>query len=77
MLFEALQMLKFNFKKLRLNFMSEWQTVVVADEEEEDWLRVLTSADNNDHRMAVQREISDSCDLADIPYIEMPEEAAD
>jgi hypothetical protein len=77
MLFEALQMLKFNFKKLRLNFMSEWQTVVVADEEEEDWLRVLTSTDNDDHRMAVRREISDSCDLVDIPYVEMPEEAAD
>jgi hypothetical protein len=37
MLMEALQMLKFNYKKLRLNFMSDWQTVPVADDNE-DWL---------------------------------------
>ncbi|KAJ7916854.1 hypothetical protein B0H13DRAFT_1570630, partial [Mycena leptocephala] len=37
MLMEALQMLKFNFKKARLNFMSEWQSQsppVAQDEED-------------------------------------------
>jgi hypothetical protein len=52
-------------------------SVVADEEEEEDWLHVLISADDNYHRMAVRREISDSCDLADILYVEMPEEAAD
>jgi hypothetical protein len=37
LLMEALQMLKFNYKKSRLNFMSDWQTIPVADDDE-DWL---------------------------------------
>jgi hypothetical protein len=36
---EALQMLKFNDKKSRLNFMSDWQTVAIPGEEG-DWLRI-------------------------------------
>ncbi|KAJ7495122.1 hypothetical protein FB451DRAFT_1360076 [Mycena latifolia] len=43
LLMEALQMLKFNFKRTRLNFMAEWQSAAVLDEEE-DWLRILASA---------------------------------
>jgi hypothetical protein len=34
---EALQILKFNYKKSRLNFMSDWQTVAIPNDEE-DWL---------------------------------------
>jgi hypothetical protein len=73
MLFEVLQMLKFNFKKLRLNFMSEWQSAALPDDEE-DWLRLLTSTADETHRKTIRREIGDSCDFADMPYIEMPEE---
>ncbi|KAJ7314538.1 hypothetical protein DFH08DRAFT_943154 [Mycena albidolilacea] len=37
------RMLKFNYKKARLNFMSEWQSPAVPDGKE-DWLRILASA---------------------------------
>ncbi|KAJ7478434.1 hypothetical protein FB451DRAFT_1131681 [Mycena latifolia] len=71
LLMEALQMLKFNFKRARLNFMAEWQSAAVPDEEE-DWLRILASA--ADGRQAeIWREISDSCE-AEAGYTEMPEE---
>ncbi|KAJ6584215.1 hypothetical protein B0H10DRAFT_1926019 [Mycena sp. CBHHK59/15] len=76
MLMEALQMLKFHFKKSRLNFMSEWQSAIVADDEE-DWLRVLASTGDDEHKKEIRREISDSCDFAEIPYLEMPEENGD
>jgi hypothetical protein len=45
---EPLQMLKFNYKKSRLNFMSDWQTVAIPDEEDVDWLRILASKGNSD-----------------------------
>jgi hypothetical protein len=37
---EALQMLKFHFKKSRLNFISEWQSAIAADDKE-DWLTLM------------------------------------
>ncbi|KAJ7812147.1 hypothetical protein B0H14DRAFT_3479040 [Mycena olivaceomarginata] len=39
-LMEALQMLKFNYKKSWLNFMADWQSAPITDNEE-DWLRQL------------------------------------
>jgi hypothetical protein len=51
---EALQMLKFHFKKSRLNFMSEWQSVIVADDEE-DWLRVIASTGDDEHKKVIRR----------------------
>ncbi|KAJ7933580.1 hypothetical protein B0H13DRAFT_1856085 [Mycena leptocephala] len=72
MLMEALQMLKFNFKKARLNFMSEWQSPLVA-EDEEDWLRDLAMA-TDEQKNNIRREISDSCEFAEAEYMEMPEE---
>ncbi|KAJ7703363.1 hypothetical protein B0H16DRAFT_1347181, partial [Mycena metata] len=73
MLMEALQMLKFNYKKSRLNFMSDWQTVAIADDDE-DWLRTLAETKGKD-RDIIWREIVDSCDAADgIIFTEMPEE---
>jgi hypothetical protein len=57
---EALQMLKFNSKKARLNFMAEWKLAAVPDEEE-DWLQILASAANG-CQAEIWREISDSCE---------------
>jgi hypothetical protein len=72
---EGLQMLKFNYKKARLNFMSEWQSPAVPDDEE-DWLRILASA--ADERVdAIWWEITDSSELAATGYTEMPEEDVD
>jgi hypothetical protein len=65
LLMEALQMLKFNFKKSQLNFMSDWQLAPVADDEE-DWLRALASE-------ALRREVTDSFEFADTVYFDMPE----
>jgi hypothetical protein len=73
LLMEALQMLKFNYKKARLNFMSEWQSAALPDDGE-DWLRILASA-TDEQKKHVWREISDSCELADAEYLEMPEES--
>ena len=74
LLMEALQMLKFNYKKSRLNFMSDWQTVAIPDDKQ-DWLRILASKGDGDTE-DTWREISDSCELADgAPYLDMPEEA--
>jgi hypothetical protein len=39
-LMEALQMLKFIYKKSRLNFMADWQSAPSTDDDE-DWLRQL------------------------------------
>jgi hypothetical protein len=44
---EALQMLKFNFKKTRLNFMAEFQSVPDLDGNE-DWLRQLAGEADED-----------------------------
>jgi hypothetical protein len=52
---EALQMLKFNFKKTRLNFMSEWQCVPIPDAEE-DWLRKL-GTETDAEQQNLHREI--------------------
>ena len=72
LLMEALQMLKFNYKKSQLNFMSDWQTVAIPDE---DWLRILASKGDGDAE-DTWWEISDSCELADgAPHLDMPEEA--
>ncbi|KAF8175182.1 hypothetical protein K438DRAFT_1771151 [Mycena galopus ATCC 62051] len=75
-LMEALQTLKFNYKKSRLNFMSEGQSATVADDDE-DWGRVLASTTDDKEKQDIRREISDSCDFADIMYFEMPEEQSD
>ena len=67
-------MLKFNYKKSRPNFMSDWQTVVIPDDEE-DWLCILASKGNGDKEDSWW-EVSDSCELADdTPHLDMPEEA--
>ncbi|KAJ7924777.1 hypothetical protein B0H13DRAFT_2315107 [Mycena leptocephala] len=53
--------------------MSDWQTVPVADDDE-DWLRTLAGTHDKD-RDVIWREIVDSCDSADrIIFMEMPEE---
>jgi hypothetical protein len=71
---EALQMLKFNYKESRVNFMSDWQTVAIP-ENEEDWLRILASKGDGD-TAETWREISDSFELKDgTPHLNMPEEA--
>ncbi|KAF8202585.1 hypothetical protein K438DRAFT_1757915 [Mycena galopus ATCC 62051] len=67
------RMLKFNYKKSRLNLMSEWESATVADDDE-GWLRVLVSTTDNKEKQDVRREISDSCDFADILHFEMLEE---
>jgi hypothetical protein len=53
--------------------MSDWQTVPVADDDE-DWLRNLADTDDTD-RDVIWCEIVDSCNSADrIIFTEMPEE---
>ncbi|KAJ6467257.1 ribonuclease H-like domain-containing protein, partial [Mycena sanguinolenta] len=64
-LMEALQMLKFNYKKSRLNFMSDWQSV---PDDDEDWLRKLVSSEGGSREL-IRREISDSCEFAEILHI--------
>ena len=63
MLMEALQMPKFNYEKSWLNFVFDWQTVPVADDDE-DWLRILADTEGKD-RDLIWREIVDSCESAD------------
>ncbi|KAJ7462438.1 hypothetical protein FB451DRAFT_1180731 [Mycena latifolia] len=58
LLMEALQMLKFNFKRAQLNFMAEWQSAAVPDEE--DWLRILASA-------ADGRQAEIWCEISEMP----------
>ena len=65
-------MLKFNYKKERLNFMAEWQSAAVPDDEG-DWLRVLASSTDGTQRDGIRREILDSCELA-VADMEMAEE---
>jgi hypothetical protein len=72
---EALQMLKFNYKKARLNFMSEWQSPAVPDDEE-DWLRILASAADKQVD-TIWQEIADSSELTATGYTKMPEEDVD
>jgi hypothetical protein len=70
---EALQMLKFHFKKSRLNFMSEWQSAPVADDEE-DWLRNLAAASDEVERQEAMDALTESFEMEDI-VAHMPEEA--
>ncbi|KAJ6582302.1 hypothetical protein B0H19DRAFT_1252405 [Mycena capillaripes] len=63
------RMLRFNYKKSRLNFMAEWQLPPIA--EDEDWLRHLAATDEHDRSTAVQA-IRALFDMAD--DIQMPEE---
>jgi hypothetical protein len=56
--------------------MSEWQSVIVANDEK-DWLRVIASTGDDEHKKVIGREISDSCDFAEIPDLEMPEDNGD
>jgi hypothetical protein len=69
-LVEALQMLKFNFKKAQLNFVADWQLVPVPDNEE-DWLRILART-VEEQRETIRQEISDHCEFAD-GHGEMPD----
>jgi hypothetical protein len=69
---EALQMLKFNFKKTRLNFMTEFQSVPDLDGDD-DWLRQLAGEADEDSRRNVLREIVDDSELWDLSYFDMPE----
>ena len=64
-------MLKFNFKKSRLNFMSDWQSV---PDDDEDWLRALVSSEEGSREL-IRREISDSFEFAEMAYTEMPEDS--
>jgi hypothetical protein len=65
---EALQLLKFNFKKARLNFMLECQLPLVV-EDKEDWPWDLAKATGN--RRTTLRGKSDSCEFAEAKYMEM------
>jgi hypothetical protein len=65
---EALQMLKFNFKKSRLNFMADWQSALVPNDKE-DWLRILAGT-VEEQRETIRQEISDRCEFAD-RHVEM------
>jgi hypothetical protein len=68
---EAFTMLKFNFKKSHLNFMSEWQSALIADDDE-DWLCQL-AATNEAERMEAMRAIGESFEMADNLIIHMLE----
>jgi len=65
-------MLKFNFKKTRLNFMTEFQSVPDLDGDE-DWLRQLAGEADEDSQRKVLREIFDDSELRDLSYFDMPE----
>jgi len=69
---EALQMLKFTFKKTRLDFMAEVRSPPEFDSEE-DWLRKLGEEDDATEQDRIRREINDESALADGLYFEMPE----
>jgi hypothetical protein len=67
---EALQMLKFNYKKSRLNFMAEWQSPPIASEDE-DWLRQLDATDEQDRGAAI-KAVTELFGMAD--NLQMPED---
>jgi hypothetical protein len=69
---EALQMLKFNFKKSRLNFMSDWQSVPVPDDKE-DWLRLLATTTDEAERVEAMDALTESFEMGDTPTY-MPED---
>ncbi|KAJ7199055.1 hypothetical protein GGX14DRAFT_573135 [Mycena pura] len=72
-LMEALQMLKFTFKKARLDFMEEFRAAPEC-ESEEDFLRILAAAVDEEKREATRREIREDTDLVDGRYFDMPED---
>lgn len=71
-LMEALQMLKFTFKKMRLDFMAEFRSPPEFDSEE-DWLRKLGAEEDEKEQESIMREIEHDNELADGLYFEMPE----
>ncbi|KAJ7196749.1 hypothetical protein GGX14DRAFT_574563 [Mycena pura] len=72
LLMEALQMLKFTFKKMRLDFMAEFRSPPEFDSEE-DWLRKLGVEEDEKEQESIMREIEHDNELADGLYFEMPE----
>jgi hypothetical protein len=68
-LMESLQILKFNFKKAQLNFMADWQSVPVPDDEE-DWLHILAGT-VEEQGETIRQEIPDHCEFVD-GHVEMP-----
>ncbi|KAJ6482790.1 ribonuclease H-like domain-containing protein [Mycena sanguinolenta] len=71
-LMEALQMLKFSYKKSRLNFMADWQAPALGDDEE-DWLRSLATASETD-REVVRKGLFLTCEDVETEYPVMPED---
>ena len=65
-------MLKFNFKKTRLNFMTEFQSVPNLDGDE-DRLCQLAGEVDEDSQRKVLREIFDDSELRDFSYFDMSE----
>jgi hypothetical protein len=63
---EALQMLKFNFKKFRLTFMSDWQSVPVPNDEE-DWLCLLATTTDEAERVEAMDTLTESFEMGDTP----------
>ena len=68
-------MLKFKYKKLQLNFMSECQAM--ASVAEEDWLCILASTTDKEHGKMIRKEISHSIEFADTLYTDMLEDQID
>ncbi|KAJ6537028.1 hypothetical protein B0H19DRAFT_1079405 [Mycena capillaripes] len=71
-LMEALQMLKFSYKKSRLNFMADWQAPALGDDEE-DWLCSLATASETD-REVVRKGLFSTCEDVETEYPVMPED---
>ena len=65
-------MLKFNFKKSRLNFMLDWQSAPIGDDDE-DWLRHLAAATDEIGRT----EAMEALEMTDDVDIDMPEDNTD
>jgi hypothetical protein len=65
---EALQMLKFNYKKSHLNFMAEWQSPPIPPEDEH-WLCQLAATDEQDRSSVIQvvRELFNMADDIQMP----------
>jgi hypothetical protein len=61
-------MLKCNYKKSRLNFMVDWQSAPIADNEE-DWLCQLASTDETE-----QQAPTESFEMTDSFTVRMPED---
>jgi hypothetical protein len=67
---EALQMLKFSFKKQQLNFMSDYQAPPVGDDE--DHLHNLATASRTDTENLFRKNLMDV--LADADTTDIPDE---